>query len=118
MTETDQKLGGQVEALVHALQEARKEIIHEAQATAKRAGQEIQATGNQARREIEAVGTQTKEYAEALAQASVEYGSGVGPAIRTLRLGGEHPWDEDKDVTHVSCPDPEHCVVYEVRRLR
>ena len=42
----------------------------------------------------------------------------VVPAIRTLRYGGEYPWNEDKDVTYVSCPDPEHCVIYEVRRLR
>lgn len=42
----------------------------------------------------------------------------VAPAIRLFRLGGEHPWDSDKDVTHVSCPDPEHWVIYEVTRLR
>ena len=42
----------------------------------------------------------------------------VAPAIRTFRLGGEHPWDEDKDVTYVSCPDPEHWLIYEVKRLR
>ena len=42
----------------------------------------------------------------------------VYPAIRTFRLGGEHPWDEDKDVTYISCPDPERQVIYEVRRLR
>jgi len=42
----------------------------------------------------------------------------VGPAIRTFRLGGEHPWDEDKGVTYVSCPDPKHCLIYEVKRLR
>lgn len=42
----------------------------------------------------------------------------VAPAIRTLRFGGAHPWDKDKDVTYVSCPDPEHWVIYEVKRLR
>ena len=42
----------------------------------------------------------------------------VAPAIRTFRLGGEHPWDEDKDVTRISCPDLEHWVIYEVKRLR
>jgi uncharacterized repeat protein (TIGR04076 family) len=42
----------------------------------------------------------------------------VAPTIRTLRLGGEHPWDEDKDVAYVSCPDPKHSVVYQVTRLR
>ena len=40
------------------------------------------------------------------------------PAIRTFRLGGEHPWDDDKDVTCISCPDPKVCVVYEIKRLR
>ena len=42
----------------------------------------------------------------------------VAPAIRTFRLGGEHPWDEDKDVTYVACPDSKHRVIYEARRLR
>ena len=40
------------------------------------------------------------------------------PVIRTFRLGGEHPWDEDKDVTHVSCSDPESILILEVKRLR
>lgn len=39
-------------------------------------------------------------------------------AIRVFRYGGEHSWNEDKDVTLVSCPDPEHWVIYEIRRLR
>ena len=43
--------------------------------------------------------------------------SSVAPAIRTFRFGGQHHWDEDKDVTYVSCPDAKHWVVYEVRRL-
>lgn len=42
----------------------------------------------------------------------------VAPAIRVLRLGGEHPWDENKDVTYISCPDSEHGVIHEVTRLR
>lgn len=42
----------------------------------------------------------------------------IAPAIRLFRLGGEQPWDKDKDVTYVSCPDPECILVYEVRRLR
>jgi len=42
----------------------------------------------------------------------------VAFVARVLRFGGEHPWDEDKDVTYVSCPDPKRWVVYEVRRLR
>jgi len=40
------------------------------------------------------------------------------PAIRLFRLGGEHPWDENKDVTRVSCPDPERVLIMEVKRLR
>ena len=42
----------------------------------------------------------------------------VYPIVRTFRYGGEHPWDKDKDVTHVTCPDQTRQVVYEVRRLR
>jgi uncharacterized repeat protein (TIGR04076 family) len=41
----------------------------------------------------------------------------VAPAIRTFRFGGSHPWNKDKDITYVSCPDPDRCVVYEVKRL-
>ena len=42
----------------------------------------------------------------------------VAPAIRTFRLGGEHPWDEDKDISYVLCPDAQVGVTYEVKRLR
>ncbi len=42
----------------------------------------------------------------------------IAPAIRLFRLGDEHPWDKDKDVTYISCPDPECILIYEVRRLR
>ena len=42
----------------------------------------------------------------------------LAPAVRLFRLGGEQPWDKDKDVTHVACPDPEAILIYEVRRLR
>ncbi len=41
----------------------------------------------------------------------------IFPAVRTLWLGGEQPWDKDRDVTYRSCPDAEVQVVYEVRRL-
>ena len=41
----------------------------------------------------------------------------IAPAIRTLWLGGEQPWDKDKDVTFRSCPDADHVVIYEIRRL-
>ena len=40
------------------------------------------------------------------------------PAIRLFWLGGEHPWDTDKDTTYRSCPDAKHVVVYEIKRLR
>ncbi len=42
----------------------------------------------------------------------------VASAIRLFRLGGEQPWDKDKDVTYVSCPDPEVVLIYEVRKER
>ena len=42
----------------------------------------------------------------------------LAPAIRLLWLGGEQPWDKDKDTTCRSCPDAEVMVVYEIRRLR
>ncbi len=42
----------------------------------------------------------------------------IAPAIRTFWLGGEQPWDEVRDITCRSCPDPEHLVIYEIRRLR
>lgn len=42
----------------------------------------------------------------------------ISPAIRLLWLGGEQPWDKDRDVTYRSCPDSEVMVVFEVRRLR
>ncbi len=35
------------------------------------------------------------------------------PHIRTLRHGG----GGDKGFSRVSCPDPKHCVVFEVKRL-
>jgi uncharacterized repeat protein (TIGR04076 family) len=41
----------------------------------------------------------------------------VYSAIRVFRLGGSHPWDKDKDVNYVSCPDPKRMLVYEIRRL-
>jgi len=38
-------------------------------------------------------------------------------AMHVFRNGGEHRWDEDKDVTYVSCPDRNRQLIYEVRRL-
>ena len=41
----------------------------------------------------------------------------LAPSLRTFRFGGEHHFDQ-KDVTYISCPDPKHFVIFEVRRLR
>ena len=38
--------------------------------------------------------------------------------IMTLRYGGESPFSEDKDTMAAVCPDPNHCVIYEARKLR
>ena len=38
--------------------------------------------------------------------------------IMTLRYGGASPFGEDKDVMWGVCPDPNHCLVYEAKRLR
>ena len=37
---------------------------------------------------------------------------------RVLRFGGSMPWEEDKDLAHVACPDPLNPVVMELRRIR
>jgi uncharacterized repeat protein (TIGR04076 family) len=37
----------------------------------------------------------------------------IYPNIRTLRYGG----GGDRSISRVSCPDPNHCVVYEVKRI-
>ena len=42
----------------------------------------------------------------------------VGPVIRDFRFGAEHPYDDDKDITYISCPDPNRRVIYEIRRIR
>jgi uncharacterized repeat protein (TIGR04076 family) len=42
----------------------------------------------------------------------------VAPDIWLFSLGGEHPWDKDKDITEVVCPDPNVGLVFEVRRVR
>lgn len=44
--------------------------------------------------------------------------AGLLPTIRTLSAGGEYPWQADPDVDELSCTDPKHWVIYEVRRLR
>jgi uncharacterized repeat protein (TIGR04076 family) len=40
------------------------------------------------------------------------------PIQRVLRYGGEFPWEKDKDVTLVACPDVENPVVFKLRRLK
>jgi uncharacterized repeat protein (TIGR04076 family) len=35
-----------------------------------------------------------------------------------MRYGAELPWLKDKDVAVAQCPDPEHCVTFEIRRER
>ena len=40
------------------------------------------------------------------------------PYYRTLRYGGEFPWEEDKEKTCIACPDPFNPVVIELRRIR
>lgn len=39
------------------------------------------------------------------------------PFILTMRYGGEAPYAEDKEVLKMSCPDYDHVVVYELRRI-
>ncbi|MFC1907503.1 TIGR04076 family protein [Chloroflexota bacterium] len=40
------------------------------------------------------------------------------PAARTFMFGGAHPWNADKDVTTIACPDADNPVVFEIRRIR
>jgi uncharacterized repeat protein (TIGR04076 family) len=40
------------------------------------------------------------------------------PARRVLRFGGEMPWEKNKDLAHVACPDPVNPVVMELKRIR
>jgi uncharacterized repeat protein (TIGR04076 family) len=42
----------------------------------------------------------------------------IAPVIRLFWLGGEQHWDKDKDIAYRSCPDAEHMVVFQVKRLR
>lgn len=38
------------------------------------------------------------------------------PFITPLRYGGKLPWESDESKAHVSCPDPENTVVFEIIR--
>jgi len=42
----------------------------------------------------------------------------VFPAWRVLRFGGEMPWEENKDLAHVACPDPVNPLIMELKRIR
>ncbi len=42
----------------------------------------------------------------------------VYPSWRVLRFGGEMPWEADKDLAHVACPDALNPMVMELRRIR
>jgi uncharacterized repeat protein (TIGR04076 family) len=36
------------------------------------------------------------------------------PHLRTVELGGRHPWDEQAGVTYAGCPDPFKPVVFKI----
>ena len=40
------------------------------------------------------------------------------PFAQVLMFGGSFPWEADRDVTTLACPDAENPVVFELRRLR
>ena len=40
------------------------------------------------------------------------------PYWRVLRFKGELPWEENKDLAHVACPDPFNPVMMELRRVK
>ena len=40
------------------------------------------------------------------------------PFAQVLQFGGSFPWEDDKDMTTVACPDPGNPVVFELRRKR
>jgi len=42
----------------------------------------------------------------------------ICPTIFAMRYGAELPWLRDKNVALQQCPDPEHCVTFEIRRDR
>jgi uncharacterized repeat protein (TIGR04076 family) len=42
----------------------------------------------------------------------------VFAAWRVLRFGGEMPWEENKDLAHVACPDPVNPLIMELKRIR
>lgn len=40
------------------------------------------------------------------------------PFVSGLQSGGSFPWETDKDVTTVACPDGGNPVLFELRRVR
>lgn len=38
----------------------------------------------------------------------------IWPHIRTLELGGRHPWDKEEGVSYAGCPDPNKPVVFKI----
>ena len=40
------------------------------------------------------------------------------PYYRILRFGGVLPWESNKDLAHVACPDPFNPVIMELRRAK
>lgn len=37
--------------------------------------------------------------------------------LRTVELGGRHPWDKEVGVTYVGCPDPHKPVVFKIEAI-
>ena len=42
----------------------------------------------------------------------------IYPEYRLLRFGGLLPREQDPDVAHVACPDPDNPVVAQLKRIR
>jgi len=40
----------------------------------------------------------------------------IYPVAFAMKYGAELPWLENKDIGFVECPDPEHQVIFELRR--
>ena len=41
----------------------------------------------------------------------------IYPNYRVLRFGGSLPWEQNPDVAHVACPDPDNPVVIQLKRI-
>ncbi|MFC2068684.1 TIGR04076 family protein [Chloroflexota bacterium] len=41
----------------------------------------------------------------------------IYPASSVLELGGSFPWEDNPEITTITCPDPKNPVVFELRRL-